>query len=686
MLQNLINDYSMTNVEFIIGKEKKKIFGHKLVFSKCSPFFKRLFFPENWRNSPLQVMKVTIPDIETEVFDQIKQFVYTSDITFQDQDLFTLLLASKRFELLSLFWICKTEIMNQLTTENCVHFLNKSYQNHFYELTNKICFFIQNNYSKIFQKGKFSLSELPSQLAARIISFPETKLDMKKKNSQQPNIQTYQKQLHLNLNQDLDLGLNNKNNNVSNNKNLNDYTNYLNTITYTQNRNINNNNRNKNHNNNNNNFQSTKNTNNTNNKNNNYPTTKNLTKFGFNLDQSLNVYENNSLNLFHLDACLFKNENENENENEKEKEKEKEREKEKESGKTKFSIASHLSGISNIDDLKRRINSERNKEQGKEKENEKEVTNFLGLFGMDFIKKKTPEKKEDENIDQTCMGTSIRINKQINDTLSNNTINNRADSLRRAGSDLRNYHDSVRERKFHITEMGQKRVLLLTTETHLDYCMDVINSMKASGIDNVEIFRINRRLPKLIFLKKYDSIFFFTSITSIKEPTKIGDQLAEYVEDGGGLIICTYRALIEKTWKYKNAELKGRIVTDNFLPLKKGKLLKETRKYLGKVYQPNHPIMKNVSSFNGGSLSYRISTELNKSKDCHICDIIAEWDDGVPLIALKQKKQQLGSVIILNCWPVSGRIGENKSRYAYWLPSTDGRKIIGNSVKYASTH
>lgn len=42
---------------------------------------------------------------------------------------------------------------------------------------------------------------------------------------------------------------------------------------------------------------------------------------------------------------------------------------------------------------------------------------------------------------------------------------------------------------------------------------------------------------------------------------------------------------------------------------------------LGKVYFPDHPIMKNVKVFNGGSLSYRVSGKLQqkaKGKDYQI--------------------------------------------------------------------
>ncbi|KAJ6248480.1 hypothetical protein M0813_17607 [Anaeramoeba flamelloides] len=62
--------------------------------------------------------------------------------------------------------------------------------------------------------------------------------------------------------------------------------------------------------------------------------------------------------------------------------------------------------------------------------------------------------------------------------------------------------------------------------------------------------------------------------------------------------------------------------------------------------------------------------------------VLCEWNDGLPLIILPRRKKNWGKVVILNLYPVSDSVTEQDGYR--WDPSTDGDKILANSVKYVS--
>ncbi|KAJ3443967.1 btb/poz domain-containing [Anaeramoeba flamelloides] len=242
--------------------------------------------------------------------------------------------------------------------------------------------------------------------------------------------------------------------------------------------------------------------------------------------------------------------------------------------------------------------------------------------------------------------------------------------------------------KNHINQPFE--VLLMTTDSNTTHHKDVLNSISANMKNNnikgnnwnVSFLNVSDQSPTFYSLRRYDSIFLYSSIDPFQSPTEIGNVLAEYVKDGGGLVVCSYRSLIKNATKYKKAELRGSIIDENFLPVHKGELRKEVRSFLGEILIRDHPIIKDVKEFNGGSLSYRIECKINKNGNPVLLQEVAKWDDNKPLILVKQLKPEFGKVAILNLWPVSGQIGSNKSRYAFWLPSTDGNLIIANAINY----
>ncbi|KAJ6247752.1 hypothetical protein M0813_18386 [Anaeramoeba flamelloides] len=217
------------------------------------------------------------------------------------------------------------------------------------------------------------------------------------------------------------------------------------------------------------------------------------------------------------------------------------------------------------------------------------------------------------------------------------------------------------------------KLLLLTSPRKEASNNNVKKSLLSNGIQNIEIINVSETDQKKSLtyndIKNFDVIFFYTN-SPMKDPEQIGDILAKFVEDGGGLVICSCGALADEF----ASQLQGRIIDEPFLPIGKQTFLEKNPLKLGSITEPNHPIMKKVSTFNGGKASYHIDAKIVKQDS----KVIAFWSDNTILIAEKQRSSTFGKVIVLNIFPVSGK-------RKFWNQKTNGDRLISNSVEYAVT-
>ena len=82
--------------------------------------------------------------------------------------------------------------------------------------------------------------------------------------------------------------------------------------------------------------------------------------------------------------------------------------------------------------------------------------------------------------------------------------------------------------------------------------------------------------------------------------------------------------------------------------------------------------MAGVTTFDGGSSSYRSTGGVAANTT-----IIADWSNGDPLVV--QKYGFNSNIIGLNFYPIP-----STSRSDFWLVSTDGGKLIANSLNLAA--
>ncbi|KAJ6252085.1 btb (poz) domain-containing 2a-related [Anaeramoeba flamelloides] len=236
-----------------------------------------------------------------------------------------------------------------------------------------------------------------------------------------------------------------------------------------------------------------------------------------------------------------------------------------------------------------------------------------------------------------------------------------------------NFEISRRQSEKSLKDKSELSILLLFSHVSESYYINLMDSIKSTGIKKVDLMKIFEETPTIEKMKNYDAVFVFSD-SNFKEPIKAGNVLAEYVQGGGGLVISTLYSLTLGGW---SGSLEGAIVEKDFLPVKKAKRIDKKRIKLGEIIEPNHYIMKNVTNFDCGNES--LHTAITRPEKG--ANVISRWNDGTILVATKKKKSDFGIVVVLNFYPIS-----DAEYNRYWSSQTDASNLIANSVEYAANY
>lgn len=192
---------------------------------------------------------------------------------------------------------------------------------------------------------------------------------------------------------------------------------------------------------------------------------------------------------------------------------------------------------------------------------------------------------------------------------------------------------------------------------------DVKTNLKKSGLLNVDVFNARTVTPDADCFSRYNAILFF-SYHGFNQ-TEMGNMLAQYVDNGGGVVIATYSNC------GRGNRLEGRWKEGSYDPIQLGQTSRTAGLKMGKS-MPNHPVLKGVKNFSGGSQS-------SHGDGCPHpkATLVAEWDNGRPLIA--ELNTFKGTIVSLNFYPPSEEVA-----YGGWDLKTDGARIIANSLLHVS--
>ncbi|KAJ3442327.1 btb/poz domain-containing [Anaeramoeba flamelloides] len=241
---------------------------------------------------------------------------------------------------------------------------------------------------------------------------------------------------------------------------------------------------------------------------------------------------------------------------------------------------------------------------------------------------------------------------------------------------ITNPQEQLKSRKSN--NIKDLKILILTpndsTEEHREKVpSDVKKSIQSTGIDNVDFFNLIKGLPTFEELKKYDAIFVFFSDHHLPDTESIGDLLAKYVKDGGGIVLGGFTALLRD----QDFCLKGKIIDEGFLPVVNNEEIIGKRVHLGEKCIENHPVLKNVESYDGGNFSWHVNIKEVTTGS----RLIAKYDDNTVFVSSKKKCPSMGTVVVLNMFPISDGITFSGNMF---LTDFDGRTLIANALEFVA--
>jgi hypothetical protein len=168
-------------------------------------------------------------------------------------------------------------------------------------------------------------------------------------------------------------------------------------------------------------------------------------------------------------------------------------------------------------------------------------------------------------------------------------------------------------------------------------------------------------VPAITNLMHYESALVYDD-AGFSDPTGMGNALATYITNGGGVVIATFAFT-------SGLNVQGAI-TNGDLPFAFASQSDASSQTLVEDV-PSNVIFTGVTSFNGGSSGYDdLVTVINGATQ------IGHWSGGTPLIAIKDIPP--GRMVGLNFYPPS-----SDARSDFWVSSTSGGALMANSLLWA---
>jgi hypothetical protein len=211
-----------------------------------------------------------------------------------------------------------------------------------------------------------------------------------------------------------------------------------------------------------------------------------------------------------------------------------------------------------------------------------------------------------------------------------------------------------------------QKVAILGAPNTASWNDDVQAKLQATGkFAQVDIINVATTTPTLPQLQAYQAVLLYTDGACCADSTTLGNNLADYVDAGGGVVAAVFATA--------SIPIAGRFNTSNYWAIQPTGQQSSANATLGTIYLPGSPILAGVATFDGGSSSYRPSTSNLHPNATRVAD----WSGAgtIPLIATRVINGK--NRVDLGFFPPS-----TDARSDFWVASTDGAKIMANALVY----
>lgn len=213
-------------------------------------------------------------------------------------------------------------------------------------------------------------------------------------------------------------------------------------------------------------------------------------------------------------------------------------------------------------------------------------------------------------------------------------------------------------------------VLVVYTETLSGWSADVIAKLTAFGVFSaVDGFDAWAATPTLAQLQGYDAVLLL-STACFADGVGIGNNLADYVDGGGGVVLAGAGWDMNLCWT-----IAGRWLADDYLVIPRVPIAQGDGPFGMLPWNPSHAILTGVFTFASGTNATRPNGAVVPGP----YDLVASWSDGTsPLIATRT----IGGTrrVDLGFYPPTQDAGQA----SFMDPTTDAMLIVANSLRWVA--
>ncbi len=215
--------------------------------------------------------------------------------------------------------------------------------------------------------------------------------------------------------------------------------------------------------------------------------------------------------------------------------------------------------------------------------------------------------------------------------------------------------------------MHGQSVLICGSPVEQVWLNDVQSKLVATGqFTSVDIFNSGTATPTLASLTSYDAVLHFTDTPPFNN-VDLGDNLAAYVDQGGGVVNCVFTMA--------SVPLSGAFSSDTYAVAQYANAQSQDISLaLGTVFDSSHPIMAGINLLNGGTSSYHSPGNSFVAGST----VLANWSNGAWLAAVREN---VGPLAVrradLNIYPPS-----SDARNDFWDSGTNGALLMANALTW----
>ncbi|MDB5236176.1 MAG: Por secretion system C-terminal sorting protein/choice-of-anchor [Hymenobacter sp.] len=211
------------------------------------------------------------------------------------------------------------------------------------------------------------------------------------------------------------------------------------------------------------------------------------------------------------------------------------------------------------------------------------------------------------------------------------------------------------------------RVLLLAADEQSWTAEVQAKLMNTGAFTSVSTLDWRSAAPSLSYLQGFDAVLLWDDYSPY-DGIGSGNALAQYIDGGGGVVSAVFANA--------SVPVQGQYNSSAYLVIIPLYQTQGTHQVLGTVLLPSHPIMQGVRTFDGGSSSYRSTSNSVTAGSVRV----ANWNDGGPLVAVKENVGPANARRAdLNFFPPS-----SDSRSDFWMSASDGTTLMKNALLWVA--